>query len=222
MADEPNPQTANDDLAPVEPQDPPHGEPKPDPKPGPDHAAEARKWEKRSKDNKAALDKEAERASAAEAGLEKLRKDFAKALGFASDDTPPDPAALQQTVAERESRIGSLESENRNLRVELAAWRAAGENGANPLALMDRRSVVDRIGALDPAADDFTTQLGQIVKAAVDADETLKAAGMPRTPKPDPSQGSGRPVPTGAERGVAEAARRFGPRANLGAVTPTP
>jgi len=40
---------------------------------------------------------------------------------------------------------------------------------------------------------------------------TVRKAPEPRTPKPDPSQGSGRgPAPTGAERGVAEAERRYG------------
>lgn len=153
---------------------------------------------------------------AAEQGLEKLREDFAAALGFKKDDSP-DPAALQRTVAERESKISGLQSENAGLRREVRAWEEASRQGANTLALLDSRSFLDSLSQLDPAAEDFRSSLEKAVTQALDANPALKADAIPRVPKPDPSQGSGRPAPTGAERGVAEAERRFG--AKTGAST---
>lgn len=153
-------------------------------------------------------------AADARAKHDKLIAGVAEALGVKKDDTPPDPVALQKTLAQRETRVGDLENENAGLRVELAAWKSAVENGANPLHLMDRRSFLTDLADLDRAADDFTTKLDAAVRAAIERDETLKAPGTPRTPRPDPSQGSGRPAPGGAGRGIAEAQRRFGKPSN--------
>jgi len=63
-------------------------------------------------------------------------------------------------------------------------------------------------------AEDGTVDTGAITAALtrLAADEPYMVDdGAPRTPRPDPSQGSGRtPVLTGAEKGIAEAQRRFG------------
>lgn len=182
---------------------------------GTDWKAEARKHEGRAKKSageveKANADKAAaEKATAdAQAAHQKLIDALAEATGTKKSDQPPDPAELQRTIADSTARNKALDEENAGLRTELAAWKSAVENGANPLHLMDRRSFLDELAKLDRNSDKFGEQLDAAVKAAVERDESLKAAGTPRTPKPDPSQGSGRPAPTGAERGMAEAAKR--------------
>lgn len=149
-------------------------------------------------------------AADAKSAHDKLMAGLAEALGLKKDDAPPDPAALQQTLAQRENRVGELEGQVEARDIELAAWHSAVENGANPIRLMDSRSFLDKLAAIDRKAEDRGKQIDAVVKAAVDADESLKALGTPRTPRPDPSQGSGRPAPSGAEKGNAEAAKRFG------------
>lgn len=167
--------------------------------------------EKKKQDGTAQQVEQAKQEAAdAKSAHEKLMAGLADALGLKKDDAPPDPAALQQTLAQRENRVSELEQQVQARDVELAAWKSAVENGANPVLLMDRRSVVSKLDAIDRKAEDRDKQIDAVVKAAIEADESLKAAGTPRTPRPDPSQGSGRPGPTGAEKGNAEAARRFG------------
>lgn len=193
----------------------PHGDSATEPKPGPDHAAEARKWEKRSKDNKAALDKLAEEKAEAEQRTQKLLDDLGKALGFKSDESTPDPDTLQRTIGDKDARIAALEHDRSTAFVEKEALKAALRVGANPIALTDSRTFMSEAAALDPADDGFHSALEGAVKAALEANPTLAAVPVPaKSPKPDPTQGAGRATPTGAERGISEAMRRYGNRAN--------
>lgn len=119
----------------------------------------------------------------AEQERQQLLDGIATALGIKSNDAPPDPQVLQQTLTEREGRIGALEGDVRARDLELAAWRAASTGGANAAALLDSRSFVTQLAKLDPAADDFTKQIDAAVKTALDANPTLRAA-----PTPTPGQ----------------------------------
>jgi len=112
--------------------------------------------------------------TAAETQRQETLDGIAKALGLKSDDTPPDPAVLQQTLGEREQRIGSLESETRTKDVELAAWRSASRQGVNATALLDSRSFLTEVAALDPTTTDFVTQLDAAVKKAVETNPALR------------------------------------------------
>lgn len=114
--------------------------------------------------------------NAAEQQQQQLLDGIAQALGLKKDETPPDPQVLQQTLTEREQRIGSLEAQSRSKDVEIAAWRSASRQGANAAALLDSRSFVADVSKLDPTADDFTTQLDAAVKKAMDTNSALRAA----------------------------------------------
>jgi hypothetical protein len=104
---------------------------------------------------------------------------IAKALGLKTDDAPPDPAVLQQTVTQREERISALETDLRTRDVELAAFRSASQLGADAAALLDSRSFVTTLAALDPAADDFATQVETAIKKAVEANPKFRSAAVP-------------------------------------------
>lgn len=98
--------------------------------------------------------------------------DVAKALGIVPDDgDQPDPQALQ-------SEVGTLQTSNRVLSIELAAFKSAMKQGGDPLALTDSRSFLDAISKLDPTADDFSTALDAAVKEAVEQNPKLRANGQ--------------------------------------------
>ncbi len=130
---------------------------------------------------KRALDAEREARKAAEQAktqAEQQRQEMldgiAKALGIKSDDTPPDPAELQRTLGERETRVTDLEGEVLNLNKELAAWRVAAQQGVNAASLMDSRSFLNEVSRLDPTADNFTTSVEQAVRHAVEQNPALR------------------------------------------------
>lgn len=117
-------------------------------------------------------------------------RQLAKAFGIeVADDQPPDPKQLQ-------SQIEQSQSSERQARVELAAYRKAAAHDADPDALLDSRTFLDKVAKLDPSADDFDGQLDAAVKASVEANPKLKQAapgggrnGPPQGPQPPGSEG---------------------------------
>ena len=128
-----------------------------------DWKAEARKWEKLSKDNKTALDTtKAEKQSTLDA--------IAKALGLKDDELDPKKLADQLTAA----GTAKVAAE-----VKLAVFMAAQAAGANPVALLDRNSFTTTVKGLDPTAADFAAKVTEAITAAVIADPTLKGTVVP-------------------------------------------
>lgn len=184
---EPTPQASETPAAPTSPNPasavaaPPAPEPTPaSPTPEPTKVEELPDWAQkliRDTRNEAATNRTAK--SEAEQRQQELLAGIAQALGLKKDEPPPDPAALQQTLSEREARIASVEADSRSKDVELAAWRAASEQGANAVALLDSRSFVAAVGQLDPSADDFQAQLDAAVKKALENNPALRATPVP-------------------------------------------
>jgi hypothetical protein len=120
------------------------------------------------------------KANAAQEARQELAQEIGKALGLVKDDKPADPAELTRTITTQTTRIGELESTNRTLSIELAAYKAADKHGANPAALLDSRSFLESVKGLDPSASDFTTKLDDAIKAAVDNNAQLRTGQAPR------------------------------------------
>lgn len=97
---------------------------------------------------------------------------IAKALGLKGDD---DPAKAAQTAADERDAAKSVA---KNLAVENAVLRMAVKHGANPESLTDSRSFMRQLEAIDPAADDFATQVETAITKAVEANPMLKAQGV--------------------------------------------
>lgn len=121
------------------------------------------------------------------------------------------------TVARREATAEAMAKANTRLVAAEARAAAAVLRFQDPrdVALVDLSDIhVADDGTVD--TDAITTRLRDLAEAKpylVAAQVPAEPAG-PRPPMPDPSQGSGRPsAPTGAERGLEEAQRRFGNRA---------
>lgn len=117
--------------------------------------------------------------TAAETQRQETLDGIAKALGLKSDDAPPDPAALQQTLSEREQRVNGLEADLRSKDVELAAWRSASKQNVSAVDLLDSRSFLTEVAQLDPTANDFATQLDAAVKKAAEANPRLRINPVP-------------------------------------------
>lgn len=145
-------------------------------------------------------EKKAKEASAAEAKLAELE------TAAQSETERAVAAARKETAAE------VLAAANWRL-VNAEARALAAEQGfRNPLLTVKTLDLAD-ITVTDDGVVDVDTLKARLDELAKDAPYLLADDGKPRTPKPDPSQGSGRaPALTGAEKGLAEAERRFGKR----------
>lgn len=198
-------------AAPEPPRDAPADEPD---NSGLKKALEAERAARKAADQRAKAAGEEANAKAAEATalyqstLDKL----ANALGFKPDEAPPDPSALQRTIAERDNELGDVKSRIETLTaekdaairerdVEIAAWRAASKQGANVPALLDSRTFLASLASLDPASESFSGDLDEAVKAALVANVSLRA-----TP----------PVPPPNEAGIGAAGAKNAPHVTPG------
>lgn len=145
-------------------------------------------------------DRTTAKTAAADQARQELAQTIGKALGLVQDDTPPDPAQLATTAQEAVARANAAE-------VELAAYKAAGTHGANPVELLDRRSVTTQLDKLDPTADDFATQVDAIVKKAVtDNPQLLAQAPAAGASSTDRAGGTGELADLDAQIAAAEKA----------------
>ncbi|MFD9444955.1 hypothetical protein [Streptomyces sp. NPDC060001] len=113
---------------------------------------------------------------AADDAVRELTQSLGKALGFVKDDTPPDPKALAEAIAQKDTTISEKESVIRAKDVELAVWSRADKLSAKASALLDSRSFVNAISGLDPSDKGFTAALDQAIKDAVKDNSAFAAA----------------------------------------------
>ncbi|MFI0906770.1 hypothetical protein ACH4TE_25090 [Streptomyces sioyaensis] len=115
---------------------------------------------------------QSERAEQLQAALDAVHQ----ALNPDGGEGGQDPAQLAAAVAERDQQLAQVAAELRTARVELAAHRAAGEHGARADRLLNSRAFLDSVAGLDPKAAKFEQQLGDAIRAAVEADPDLYRA----------------------------------------------
>jgi len=148
---------------------------------------------------------------AATKATQELTQSWGKALGFVSDDTPVDPQVLleqakaAQTTAEQqkveaERTAQAAAQQAKVLQVEAELYRRATTAGADPLALIDSRTFMQRadVTALDPGSPEFGTAVDAVIRSALDADPRYRAGrvAVPRSGgnlsagNGDPSSGS--------------------------------
>lgn len=122
-------------------------------------------------------------------------------------------AAVDEDKIRRDATRAAAEKANtRIVRAEVRALAAGlfADPADAPLFVDLTAYDVDDDGAVDEdrITDDLRAVLERKPHLAKATEQKLRE---PRTPRRDPSQGSGRtPAPVGAEKGLAEAARRFG------------
>lgn len=139
----------------------------------------------------------------------KRDKALAVALGLAPEDGPPDPVKLaeelERTRAQHQAELSQRDASARQQAVELAVLRTAGGHGGNGDALLDSRSFMATVNGLDPAAEDFAGQLGDAIKAAVEASPQYRTAapavaGSGQKPAPTPARSGGEHTSPGGNR----------------------
>ena len=132
--------------------------------------------------------KEAEsKAQGAEERLNGFLEGFAKVMGLAPETEGQ--AAEQLTPEQLTAQLGEERSAHRHTQVEFAAMRAALRPGvgADVDALMDSRSFLDKVHALDPSAANFATHVQTAIDDTLAANPRFRAVGL--TPPPPPSGG---------------------------------
>lgn len=125
-----------------------------------------------AQDKIAALNREnaSTRVNAKQAAADEARNELLQKLGLTKDGADkPDPDALAKDLT-------TAREQARQTAIDLAVYRSAGANGANPDALLDSASFLAKVRTLDPTGADFTTQVTDAIKTAVAANQTLKAA----------------------------------------------
>ena len=140
----------------------------------------------------------AKETAAAEA-RNQLVQELGKALGIVKDDTPPDPAVLQQQYAAIAYENGSLKGQLQASETKLAALITAAAQGINPAALLDSNSFLKSIEGLAPTDAD---KIAAAIKTASDQNPTLKAQAAKSGPEFNGGTG-GQAKPTTLEEAVA-------------------
>ncbi|MEU4171013.1 hypothetical protein AB0F46_29550 [Streptomyces sp. NPDC026665] len=142
---------------------------------GDDLAATVKRLEKelhaaRSEAGKARNDA---KKQAADEAVKSLTEQLGKALGFVKDDTPPDPKALADAIAQKDTALTQKDAALRAKDVELAVWARADKAKARAGALLDSRAFVAAISELDPTDKGFTAALDKAIKDAVDENKAF-------------------------------------------------
>ncbi|GGY65581.1 hypothetical protein [Streptomyces xanthochromogenes] len=118
----------------------------------------------------------AEQASTERDELRAALDAVTKALNPDGSEAEQDPAKLAAAVADRDKQLDQVAAELRTARVELAAHKAAADQGARADRLLNSRSFLTEVAGLDPTADAFDDQLATAIKTAVEADPDLYRA----------------------------------------------
>jgi hypothetical protein len=109
---------------------------------------------------------------------------FSKVLGLTEDgqqQAAPDPEKLA-------AQLDEMAAGQREQAVRLAVWEKGHEHGANIPELMDSAAFLGDLKKLDPAGQDFPTELGRVITAAVERNparfkaQPVQAAATPPVP----------------------------------------
>lgn len=130
---------------------------------------------------------------AAEEARTELAQQIGKALGLVEDE-PVDPNALTE-------QLTASQQAARQAQVELAVFRAAAATEADPSALLDSRSFLEKVAEIDPSdADAFQQAITEVIAA----NPRLGKAPTPGM-KPNPAQGRSASPPLGIADQIAAA-----------------
>ena len=133
---------------------------------------------------------------AADDAVAALTQQLGKALGFVKEDAPPDPKALAEAIAQKDTALTEKDAALRSKEVELAVWARADKLKARAGALLDSRAFVAKLAELDPTDKGFTTALDKAIKDAVEENKAFAV-----TP---PAGKSGADLSGGTREGAAK------------------
>lgn len=189
---QPNPTDPAPQPTPPAPADPPPADPPADPDPNDPGNDDPRvkRANAQAANYRTQLRAEQEARQALEAKLTEQGETLSKLAAVFNPDANPtdDPAQqLQAITAEAEA----LRTEVTTLRAELAVHDLAADNGGNPKALLDSRTFMTALQALDASAADHRDQVARAIKAAVESNANLSATGPAPAKGGAPGAGQG-------------------------------
>jgi hypothetical protein len=149
---------------------------RPEPKDVKDFPAAAQKMIRELR--KEAADNRTKATAAEESSKQQLEK-LAIALGFKKGEEV-DPAKLQEQLT---ADVAKANGERDEARLELAVFKAADKNGADPSALLDSREFLKDVGELDATDKDFANDLVELIKQRVKDNPTRYAREAPKAKK---------------------------------------
>lgn len=118
--------------------------------------------------------------------LQSFLDGFAKVMGL-TQETDDRPKTIDEAMGRLEESNGQIQQwtdKHRQMQVRLAVWENAAPLGANTPELMDSAGFLARIDGLDPSADNFRTQLTELISAQVEANPTRFKAQPPKVAPP--------------------------------------
>ncbi|MFG2780818.1 hypothetical protein ACGFY7_23560 [Streptomyces prunicolor] len=162
-------------------------------KDGEDDAAKVKRLEREL----AAANREAGKArtdakkQAADDAVAALTKQLGKALGFVKDDAPPDPKALAEAIAQKDTALTEKDAALRAKDVQLAVHARAEKHQAKATALLNSVSFLASIKDLDPSATGFGADLDEAIKKELKNNPTVAATQSAGKSGADLSGGTG-------------------------------
>jgi hypothetical protein len=119
--------------------------------------------------------REEARTKAAEEATKAVTAKIAEALGLTSKETKDlTPEQLQKKLEESTSTATAAQAAAKQKDIELAVYRSASKAGGDPDALLDSRSFLAKVQALDPSSDKFNDDVTKAIKDAVKENSKLK------------------------------------------------
>jgi hypothetical protein len=173
-------------------------------------AAERDQWTnvftgRKPEDVKADMRKHEQRAAQNKAKADKL-DELAGTLGITPPPDPDDPNDKDKNrLVDPDAVTAAVEAEKARTRatlIENAVLRHA-PTGVSGVALVDSRAFMDTAAKLDPAAEDFTTKLGEAIKTATEGPDGARFKIGRDRPGLDPRRG----LESEGEQGSVEAGR---------------
>lgn len=134
------------------------------------------------------------KTAAAQTAREEAYREFGKSLGIVKDDEAPTVEGLQTALQERDTKLSAADARVLALSVENAVLKYADKHGADADALSDSSSFTSKLKDLDPAADDYATQVEALVKTTVGNNSRYRKVQVaPQSSDGDPSPAGGTP-----------------------------
>jgi len=110
-----------------------------------------------------------EAKEAAERAQTDLVQNIGKALGLVKDDEAPTVESLTEALREKDTTLTSSQAAQAALRAENAVLRYAPKHKGDADALLDSRDFEKKLAAIDSTADDYASQVEELVKSEIDA-----------------------------------------------------
>lgn len=137
-----------------------------------------------------------EAREAADRAQADLVQNIGRALGLVQNDDEPTVESLTTALQQRDSTLTETQASLAAQRAENAVLRYAGKHNGDPDALLDSRDFEKKLAAIDSTADDYASQVEDLVKSEVESNSRYRKVQVaPRSSNGDPAPAGGSNAP---------------------------